>query len=221
MTSLDTGFSAYYSAVFGWLVKKAQGPRRGRRDGFLVFWCFRFLVEIQKPGQGPRRGRRDGFLVFWCFCFLVESQKPGQGPRRGRRDGFLVFWCFCFLVESQNPLQGPRLRLRKAGCFVFWLVGLFEPRRRRFAGFRGSGLPMSGQSIRWVFRPVSFWKSLSPVTNGIWGSIARQLAACSASGVRSLCWARNRVASSMMVRSSSMVTSPGSWKNSSNLSKRS
>src|SRR6056297_954553 len=130
MTSLDTGFSAYYSAVFGWLDKKDQGPCRGRRGGFLVFWCFRFLVESQNPLQGPRLGRRDGFLVFWCFRFLVEIQMPGQRPRRGRRDGFLVFWCFCFLVESQNPLQGPRLRLRKAGCF--------EPRKRRFAGFWAS-----------------------------------------------------------------------------------
>src|SRR6056297_1614094 len=102
MTSLDTGFSAYYSAVFGWLVKKDQGPRRARRGGFLVVWCFRFLVEIHKPGQGPRRGRRGGFLVFWCFRFLVEIQKPGQGPR---------------------------LRLRKAGCLVFWLVGLFVKHR--------------------------------------------------------------------------------------------
>src|SRR6056297_1234240 len=156
MTSLDTGFSAYYSAVFGWLVKKDQGPRRGRRGGFLVFWCFRFLVEIQKPGQGPRRGRRGGFLVFWCFRFLVEIHKPGQGPRRGRRGGFLVFWCFRFLVEIQKPGQGPRLgrrggflvfwcfrflveiqkpgqrprlRLRKAGCLVFWSVGVFVKHR--------------------------------------------------------------------------------------------
>src|SRR6056297_1288012 len=102
MTSLDTGFSAYYSAVFGWLVKKDQGPRRGRRGGFLVFWCFRFLVEIQKPGQGPRRGRRGGFLVFWCFRFLVEIQMP---------------------------FQRPRLRLRDARCFVFWLVGLLVKHR--------------------------------------------------------------------------------------------
>src|SRR6056297_2902429 len=129
MTSLDTGFSAYYSAVFGWLVKKDQGPRLGRRGGFLVFWCFRFLVEIQKPGQRPRRGRRGGFLVFWCFRFLVVIHKPGQGPRRGRRDGFLVFWCFRFLVEIQKPGHRPRLRLRKAGCLVFWLVGRFVKHR--------------------------------------------------------------------------------------------
>src|SRR6056297_2892750 len=157
-------------------------------------------------------------MVLWLFGWFVQVKIHFKGLAEG---GEVVFWCFgvfVFWLKFKSQVKG------LAFGFVRLVVSSFARlvvSNRGSDDLQGFGLPMSGQSIRWVFRPVSFWKSLSPVTNGIWGSIARQLAACSASGVRSLCWARSRVASSMMVRSSSMVTSPGSWKNSSNLSKRS
>jgi len=120
----------------------------------------------------------------------------------------MVFWCFGVFVFWLKV----KIHFKGLACGFVRLVvssfGRLVVSNRGSDDLQGFGLPMSGQSIRWVFRPVSFWKSLSPVTNGIWGSIARQLAACSASGVRSLCWARSRVASSMMVRSSCPALQP-------------
>src|SRR6056297_3619205 len=143
------------------------------KDRQFVFWCFRFLVEIQKPGQGPRRGRRGGFLVFWCFCFLVEVRKPVQGPRRGRRDGFLVFWCFRFLVEIQKPGQRPRLRLRKAGCLVFWSVGVFVKHRNipgtslRSSLFLAQQVPTDCSRLRFSDLPLRpLWRGRRRVGGG-------------------------------------------------------
>src|SRR6056297_3486569 len=104
------------------------------------------------------------FLVFSFFWLKFKSQVKGLAE-----GGEVVFWCFgvfVFWLKIKSNCQG------LACGFVVLVVSSFGRlvfSNRGGDDLQGSGLPMPGHSIRCVFRPVSFWKSFSPVTNGIWG----------------------------------------------------